>query len=174
MPPCHPASSTTSGSSSTAGTPPVAGPMPPPPVPSKSMPPPPIPVVPTVSERLPLLKTEPEDVKVPAQDADMQSPSTPVQELTDDEHTTLAPPPCITHTSFLHRRKVVTPALESPESPEITEITPPPAHAGVSRAPPTSKEAANMIEKALSEAYAELLNIKKYAENVKDYYEADL
>ncbi|KAF8257035.1 hypothetical protein EI94DRAFT_1819342 [Lactarius quietus] len=194
MPPHRQASSTTSGHSSTAGTPQVAGPMPPPPVPSNSMPPPPIPAVPTVSEHLPPVKTEPEDVQVPAQDAAMRSPSTPVQELTDDERATLAAPPHITRTSFLHRKKVVTPALDLPESPEITEITPPPVHAGASRAPPVSKEAAKVkwdklqhientkklikmcdtVEEALSEAYTELLNIKKYAENVNAHYEADL
>lgn len=67
-------------------------------------------------------------------------------------------------------------------------------HAGASRAPPPSKDAAKVerdrlqhientkkliemcetVEGALSEAYTELLNIKKYAENVKDHYEADL
>ncbi|KAF8256708.1 hypothetical protein EI94DRAFT_1710409 [Lactarius quietus] len=198
MPPRRQASSTTSGRSSTAGTPQAAGPMPPPPVPSNSMPPPPIPAVPTVVnehaqlspsdgppssnycdprpssavEHLPLVKTELEDVQVPAQDAAMRSPSTPIQELTDDECATPAAPPRITRTSFLHRKK----------------------HAGASRAPPASKEAAKVkqdklqhientkklikmcdtVEEALSEAYTELLNIKKYAENVKAHYEADL
>ncbi|KAF8264789.1 hypothetical protein EI94DRAFT_1805342 [Lactarius quietus] len=227
MPPHCPASSMTSGSASTAGTPPAAGPMPPPPIPSKSMPPPPIPAVPTVvkehaqpspsdgvpsskysflqqatatpepplqSDHLPLVKTEPEDVQVPAQDAAMWSPFPPMQESTDDECATPAAPPHITCTSFLHCKKVVTPALKLPESLEITEIMLPPANAGASRAPPMSKEAAKVewdrlqhienmkkliricktIEGALSEAYTELLNIKKYAENVKDHYEADL
>ncbi|KAF8257151.1 hypothetical protein EI94DRAFT_1885272 [Lactarius quietus] len=149
---------------------------------------------PLQSECPPSVKTEPEEICIAAQDAAMRSPSPPIQESTDDERATPAAPPRITRTSFLHRRKVLTPAPESPESPEIVEITPPPVHAGASRAPPPSKDAAKVerdrlqhientkkliemcetVEGALSEAYTELLNIKKYAENVKDHYEADL
>ncbi|KAF8256413.1 hypothetical protein EI94DRAFT_1823426 [Lactarius quietus] len=201
MPPRCPAPSTPSESSPAAGAPPVTGSMPPPPVPSKAMPPPPIPGTPTAvnerdnpspsdgaqpskysflrrstatpgsplqSECPPSVKTEPEEICIAAQDAAMRSPLPPIQESTDDE--------------------------QSPESPEIVEIMPPPVHAGASRAPPPSKDAAKVerdrlqhientkkliemcetVEGALSEAYTELLNIKKYAENVKDHYEADL
>ncbi|KAF8264070.1 hypothetical protein EI94DRAFT_1703539, partial [Lactarius quietus] len=110
-------------------------------------------------------------------------------ELTDDEcatpghhHASHAPPSSIArrwlHLLWSHR-----------SHRRSTEIKPPPVHAGASRAPPASKEAAKVkqdklqhientkklikmcdtVEEALSEAYTELLNIKKYAENTCVY-----